>query len=35
MPDLDRCDDRFARAWCHRFFFAVGDNPNVPSTSAR
>jgi haloacetate dehalogenase len=24
---LDRCDDRFARAWYHWFFFAVADKP--------
>lgn len=24
---LDRCDDRFATAWWHRFFFAQADKP--------
>ena len=27
IEHLDRCDDRFARAWYHWFFFAVPDKP--------
>ena len=27
IEHLDRCDERFARAWYHWFFFAVPDKP--------
>ena len=27
VEHLDRCDERFARAWYHWFFFAVADKP--------